>query len=255
MGVPRNWSSRLPLVCPVPRPKKHMINGILLFSGLGMLDLGLQDSVRFRLRCDVDSGCRKVLRARMRDGSLRHSRIHKDVRKLAVVPKADRACGSWPCQDVAVCGKLRGFRPGSRSSLYKELVRVAVVAGGSAVFQENLPNVLSPKMRPVYRSVLRRLANHGFTDIRWMTLKGLDVKSPQHRKRWFCLACEPGYRARLRECVPRPIVPDSWQSPPPMERFLLAHGAADTIPRLSMLGNAVISQCAQLSFSILVHNP
>jgi len=67
MGVPRNWSSPLPLVCPGPRPKKQMLNGILLSTGLGMLDHGLHDAVRFRLRCEMDSGCRKVLRARMRE--------------------------------------------------------------------------------------------------------------------------------------------------------------------------------------------
>ena len=66
----------------------------------------------------------------------------------------DIVTGGFPCPDIAIAGKKRGFS-GKRSVLFKHVVKVAVLSKASFVFffLENVANILSRDMQPVFADV------------------------------------------------------------------------------------------------------
>ena len=51
----------------------------------------------------------------------------------------------FPCQDIAIPGHQLGF-DGHRSSLFFEVVKLAIAAGIEFLFLENVAGLLSPAM-------------------------------------------------------------------------------------------------------------
>jgi len=259
-GVEAGWTSTKPLSSP-PTRSKTTLAAISMFTGCGLLDSSLAPYARVRVVCEFAKHCRKVLRARMRDGHLRHARFVKDAKRMTGKEGrgVDLVFGGFPCQDIAISGHGAGFKRNSRSSLFRHMVRVAVSSGARAIFMENSPNVLSPEKRAVLRAILRRCASQGYTDIVWILASGLNVGLPQYRTRWFCLAAKPNFRSSLQSLVPPAEhnmhhgcnLPDK----PPLQDWLLCRRDKDTTKRLSMMGNAVVPNCANLAFRHLVHAP
>ena len=68
----------------------------------------------------------------------------------------DIVIGGFPCPDIAIAGKKAGFS-GNRSVLFKHVVKVAVLSQASFVFLENVANILSQDMQPVFADVPNRL--------------------------------------------------------------------------------------------------
>ena len=64
----------------------------------------------------------------------------------------DIVVGGFPCPDIAIAGKKKGFS-GKRSVLFKHVVKVAVLSQASFVFLENVANILSQDMQPVFADV------------------------------------------------------------------------------------------------------
>jgi len=93
-----------------------------LFSGIGGFSLGLEragfETVAF---CEFDKHAQKVLKKHWPDVP-----IYDDVRLLdgkQFRGSVDVVCGGFPCQDLSVAGKRKGFE-GERSSLYVEMLRI-----------------------------------------------------------------------------------------------------------------------------------
>jgi site-specific DNA-cytosine methylase len=78
----------------------------------------------------------------------------------------------------------------------------------------------------------------------WTVVSAADVGSPQLRARWFCLCVRRGYRHRpitlLKSCVA------SWSATMPP---ITAVHQRSWRARLSMLGNAIVPDCARLAFA------
>ena len=64
----------------------------------------------------------------------------------------DIVVGGFPCPDIAIAGKKAGFS-GNRSVLFKHVVKVAVLSQAPFVFLENVANILSQDMKPVFADV------------------------------------------------------------------------------------------------------
>ncbi len=62
------------------------MNGLSLFSGIGGIDCALQEYVKTKVYCEIESYCQAVLLSRMDDGSLDEAPIWNDVTSL------DKAC-------------------------------------------------------------------------------------------------------------------------------------------------------------------
>lgn len=129
----------------------------------------------------------KVLRDRAADGWFPGLHVWEgDVRLFDPSEYAGRVdCihAGFPCQDISVAGKQAGVSEGTRSGLYREVLRIAGVVRPKQLFLENVSAILSNGLG----TVLGDLAALGY-DSRWLCIRASDVGASHHRDRWFLLA-------------------------------------------------------------------
>lgn len=153
-----------------------------LFSGIGLLELGLEWSGVGEVVWQVEREkyCRAVLRKHWPD-------VNRDVRN---VKKADSSnlemvdiiCGGFPCQDVSGAGKGAGLS-GARSGLWSEFARIVSELEPRWVVVEN---VASGANRWV-DAVVRDLGQRGYEALP-IPLSASDVGAPHRRARIFVVA-------------------------------------------------------------------
>lgn len=159
-----------------------------LFAGIGGglladLILGHQPVVAV----EWDAYACKVLRERAADGWFPGLSVWEgDVRLFdpsEYTGVVDCIHAGFPCQDISVAGKQAGVSEGTRSGLYREVLRIAGVVRPKQLFLENVSAILSNGLG----TVLGDLAAMGY-DTRWLCIRASDVGAPHHRDRWFLLA-------------------------------------------------------------------
>lgn len=103
-------------------------------------------------------------------------------------------CYSFPCQDISLAGKQRGYseESGSRSSLLWEVRRLleecdALGELPQILLMENVPAVHNTKNRENWDKWLRTLTELGY-DTRWADLNAKDFGVPQNRNRTFAVS-------------------------------------------------------------------
>lgn len=129
----------------------------------------------------------QVLRERAADGWFPGLRVHEgDVRLFDPSDYAGRVdCihAGFPCQDLSNAGNRAGLAEGTRSGLYREVLRIAGVVRPRHLFLENVAAILSGGLG----TVLGDLAARGY-DCRWCCLEASGVGAPHRRDRWWLLA-------------------------------------------------------------------
>ena len=129
----------------------------------------------------------QVLRERAADGWFPDLRVWEgDVRLFdpsEYAGKVDCIHAGFPCQDISVAGKQAGVSDGTRSGLYREVLRIAGVVRPKQLFLENVSAIISNGLG----TVLGDLAALGY-DTRWLCIRASDVGAPHHRDRWFLLS-------------------------------------------------------------------
>jgi len=144
---------------------------------------------------EIEDYPRRVLLERQRDGILPRFPIWDDITTFDGQPwkgRVDIISGGFPCQDISLAGKGKGIT-GSRSGLWKEMVRVVYEVQPKFVFVENVPALLNRGMGVV----LRDLAQMGY-DARWCVLGAYDAGAPHRRKRIWILAYSDKQRGKTR---------------------------------------------------------
>ena len=101
--------------------------------------------------------------------------------------RVDCIHAGFPCQDLSVAGNGAGLGEGTRSGLYREVLRIAGVVRPEWLYLENVSAILSRGMEVV----LGDLASCGY-NAKWLCLRASDVGAPHHRDRWFLLAKNMG---------------------------------------------------------------
>lgn len=151
-----------------------------LFAGVGAISLAFEDAGYSRPIgfVEIDPHAQAVLR--------RHwptIPIHGDITTRDFVEgEADVISGGFPCQDISCAGKRAGLS-GSRSGLYRELVRAIRVVRPEIAFVENVADLLSDGMG----TVLGDLAEiRG--DIEWDCVPAAIVGAPHERDRVWIVA-------------------------------------------------------------------
>lgn len=142
----------------------------------------------------------QVLRERAADGWFSGLRVWEgDVRLFdpsEYAGSVDCIHAGFPCQDISVAGKQAGVSEGTRSGLYREVLRIAGVVRPKYLFLENVSAILGNGLG----TVLGDMAALGY-DVKWLCIRASDVGAPHHRDRWFALAYANGKRGeRRREC-------------------------------------------------------
>ena len=159
-----------------------------LFAGIGgglLADLILGH--RPIVAVEWDKYACRILRERTADGWFPELSVWEgDVRLFDPSEYAGRVdCihAGFPCQDISVAGKQAGLGEGTRSGLYREVLRIAGVVRPRYLFLENVSAILSNGLG----CVLGDLAAMGY-DCRWLCIRASDVGAPHGRDRWFAFA-------------------------------------------------------------------
>ena len=178
-GLPKNWTkatfSERSKVKKLIKHNEDRLRGASLFSGVGALDKGLEHAIDVKLYYEKDAVARRVLQSLIHKGMLSPGKIHGDVANAEAkdhlciyyafifciyiymyhrqdLQNIDIVVGGFPCPDIAIAGKKAGFS-GKRSVLFKHVVKVAVLSQAPFVFLENVANILSQDMKPVFADV------------------------------------------------------------------------------------------------------
>lgn len=232
-----------------------------LFAGVGGFSYGLRDIARPIAYCECDSQCQAVIHQNMKSGRLPDAPLISDVTALSprevAKYKPDMIVAGFPCQDISCLvpsDRAAGVR-GLRSGLFKDVVRIATgLPTVKYVLLENSPCI----MQRGGHVVIDALQSIGFTRVSHGVFAASEVGAPHVRRRWFMLASrastdatrslnarlsrrtEMGFdwsRERVSRVIVRPQCIDAYRV---LQR------------RLSMLGNAVVSQVARSAFQQLL---
>jgi DNA (cytosine-5)-methyltransferase 1 len=155
------------------------------FSGVGGLDLGFHRAgIATVSLSEIDPYASAVLAERF-PGVPNLG----DITKLngEEIPDAEVWSGGFPCQDLSVAGKRRGFEDGTRSSLaftYLDLVERRLPRW---VVLENVPGLFSSNGGRDFGRLIREMVALGY-GLSWRTLDARFFGVPQRRRRVFIVA-------------------------------------------------------------------
>lgn len=169
-----------------------MLNVIELFSGIGAQAQALKEArIQHRIvaTCDIDKYSNRVYEAL-------HGEKNNigDIKKVEKLPKADLITYSFPCTDISISGKMKGFDKGSNtgSSLLWEVQRLLEVARDHDelprfLLMENVKNIISKRFMPRFQEWLNFLEELGYKNF-YQILNAKDYGIPQNRERCFMIS-------------------------------------------------------------------
>ena len=169
-----------------------MIKVIELFSGIGAQAQALKEArIEHRIvaTSDIDSYANKVYKA------LHGEKINLgDIKDIKRLPKADLITYSFPCTDISISGRMKGFDKGSNtgSSLLWEVQRLLEVARDNDelprfLLMENVKNIISKKFKPRFDEWCGFLEELGYKNF-YKVLNAKDYGVPQNRERCFMIS-------------------------------------------------------------------
>jgi DNA (cytosine-5)-methyltransferase 1 len=238
-----------------------------LFSGIGGFSLGLERTGGFETVafCEYAEFPRKVLAKHWPNVP-----IYPDVRELTAerlhadgITRVDVITGGFPCQDISQAGHQRGIGEGTRSGLYKEVVRLYRELRPSYIILENVSALLSgPSERPGWwlGRILGDLAELGL-DAEWENIPAWHMGLPHNRERVWIVAYPPkvghagellgwhrpkGDEARETGASLLPPYRDGMGEAPDSYAVRAGDGFPEFLGCLNALGNAVVPQIPEL---------
>ena len=222
-----------------------------VFSGIGGMSRALSDICCTVAYCEIQAGCRDVLLCNIRKGLLKDAPIFHDIRLVtgSMLPhNIQMITAGFPCQDLSSAGNQLGMK-GSRTSLFHHIVRLAAeMPSVSVIFMENSSLILKNGIDVVVSSLIKL----GFK-ISYTCIQANEVGAPHRRRRWYAVA------TRNCNALPRLVsrAKHNWdQQPAPLMRKSADQQGRPWIPnamyeRYSMIGNAIVPQCAALAWNEL----
>lgn len=169
-----------------------------LFSGIGMIEYGLEQSGGFQVSqfVEYNPDCQKVLAKNWPDIPIYGDITTFDARALR--GKIDVISGGWPCQGFSVAGKKKGMND-ERSGLWKEVKRITQEVEPSWVIFENSANLRNLGLA----EVLKDLWEIGYRDIRWDVLPASAYGALHRRERIWIVANRNGIRLSQEAIAPK----------------------------------------------------
>ena len=164
-----------------------MLKILDLFSGICGFSYGMEQTGFFKteLFCELDKSAREKIANNFPD-----IEIFEDIKKLTLGPgDFDVVVGGFPCQDISMAGSRAGISKGSRSSLWKEMLRIINEVGPKYAVIENVEYLRKNGLG----IVLNDLARIGY-DAEWSCITASSVGYPHQRKRLFIIAYPSGQR-------------------------------------------------------------
>lgn len=187
-----------------------MLKVLSLFSGIGAFEKALENlGVDYDLvgYCEIDKYASKSYAAV--HGVSEEMNLW-DVTKIntSKLPKdIDLITYGFPCQDISLAGKQRGFHheDGSltRSGLFFEALRIIENTKPKIAIAENVKNLTSKKFSEQFKIVLDSLEAAGYNNY-WKVLNAKDYGIPQNRERVFIVSIRKDIDTGLFE-FPKPF--------------------------------------------------
>ncbi len=211
-----------------------------LFSGIGGFSLGLERTGGFETVafCEIEEFPRRILAKHWPEVP-----CHDDVRTFDFATvEADVICGGFPCQDLSSQGKRAGLS-GSRSGLYREILRAICVVRPGYTVMENVADLLGSGMG----TLLGDLASIGH-DAEWHCIPAGELNAPHERDRVWIVAHpedEQGVHEPYSGKIAKRLPSDSlngearFRGAPASQLCRMDDGIPDRVDRTSALGNAV----------------
>ena len=170
-----------------------MLRVLSLFSGIGAFETALRrggyqfETVNY---CEIDPYASKA-----------YSQIHgisedynlKDVRQVntLLMDNINLMTWGWPCQDISVAGKQRGFKDNdgnlTRSGLFFQGLRILTELQPEYAIAENVKALTGKKFTAEFETVLTSLDKAGYNNY-WKVLNAKDFGVPQNRERVFIVS-------------------------------------------------------------------
>lgn len=164
-----------------------------LFSGIGAFEKALDRcKIKYELvnYCEIDKYASKA-----------YALIHGvdesmnlgDITKVdtATLQNIDMVTYGFPCQDLSVAGKQKGFKDENgertRSGLFFEALRIIEDAKPKFAICENVKALTSKKFEKEFAIVLESLSEAGYNNY-WQVLNAKDYGVPQNRERVFVIS-------------------------------------------------------------------
>ena len=183
----------------------NTINHLDLFSGVGGFSLGLREAgvqVGWHGFSDIDKFANTVFKERFPDAKELGSIEHIDIDKL---PRIDIVTFGFPCQDLSIAGRRKGF-DGSRSSLFFKAIEIIERKKPKYFVFENVKGFYSSNAGKDFTTALQTVADIGY-DGQWQLLNTRWFL-PQNRERIYFVGhirgeCRPKvFPVRENGCIP-----------------------------------------------------
>lgn len=173
---------------------KNIMRLLSLFSGIGAFEKALDRcNINYELvnYCEIDKYASKAY-------SIIHnvdeSKNLKDVTKIdaSSIPRdLDLITYGFPCQDISVAGKQKGFTDENggrtRSGLFFDALRIISATQPKFAIAENVKALTSKKFANEFKTVLTNLELAGYNNY-YAVLNAKDYGIPQNRERVFIIS-------------------------------------------------------------------
>lgn len=173
-----------------------MIKLLSLFSGIGAFEQALvRIGCHYQLTgyCEIDPYASKsyVQIHGVSESLNLHDVTAIDTALISLLGGADIITYGFPCQDISVAGKQRGFSDESgnrtRSGLFFEALRIIKDLQPKYAIAENVKALTSKKFEKEFKTVLDSLDAAGYNNY-WAVLNAKDYGIPQNRERVFIVS-------------------------------------------------------------------
>jgi len=239
-----------------------------LFAGAGGFTIagelaGGYETVAF---CEIDKHARKVLAKNWPDVP-----IFEDVTKLKaddIDGTVDVITGGFPCQDLSTAGRGAGLGDGTRSGLFREMLRLACEIREKQgrlpyIIFENVARLLSgPTEAPGewFGEFLHSLAKVGY-DAEWFCITAASIGAPHERER-VCVVAYSHQAPIERGGISRRVYAQhahldgsasqwcEWGGGEP-EICGVDDGIPNRSHRLGIMGNAIVPQVFEIPMKAL----
>ena len=182
-----------------------------LFSGIGAFEKALENlGIDYELvnYCEFDKYASKAY-------SLIHGVTESmnlgDITKVKLEDlepySADLITYGFPCQDISIAGKQRGFEHNgelTRSGLFFNAADIIGKVKPKVAICENVKALTSKKFKKEFETVLETLENMGYTNY-WQVLNAKNYGIPQNRERVFIVSIRNDIDKEYK--FPEPIEP------------------------------------------------
>lgn len=161
-----------------------MIKMVSLFSGVGGIDLGFEQTGKFEtiLANEIDDKASLTYQS-----NFNNKLIVEDIRNLKKkdFPKYDVLLSGFPCTSFSIAGYRKGFEDENTGDLFFETLRIIVATKPRVVFLENVKNLVGHDNGKTFRIIYEALKSNGY-NIKYQVLNAKEYGNvPQNRERIY----------------------------------------------------------------------